>query len=594
MKRFKLPSMNKSLRPLVEMRKKNYDKHFRHNAYRTNQLEAITLIGELLGEVDNIVVEAPTGSGKSDIAMTVCEYMHKEEGWDYGMLSSQLNLMKQYLKDFPDLKELKGRKNFGCDIEPCTAAEAPCAKIKGFKCPVDKFEESKRYHTCGYFVQKRVAEEAPAYISTPWYVFLETSRLTSKFRGRDLMVLDEAHNLENILVEQLQENWSMRNHNFVFGKEKAIFPNYAEAWTEDGMGNNAWSLYFKDCKKAAKVKKQSISEWKKSKAGRKDDEYEKAVLQLGEINSKLERLNKLLEAPYSILAEVKQNKYGRVASFKPLSVRNFAPEIFQRVAKKRVFMSATIDEKLFVDSLGLDKSNTAFIEITESNFPLESREVKMSNVSKMSFSEGFRKAVPKIGEFIRDRLLDHQGENAFIYAPSYDLCNKIAEYLKPHHPKILTHNESNRNEIVKKFIEGPERGYVLISPSLSEGYDLKGDICRLLVVVKIPYPSIGDTLVRRRMLMHEREWRDKHEGSPLCPYEMPTNGVLCSNYACEKPCQAHYRAQAAFKIVQVIGRGVRSKTDFCETWIIDSGFSNFLRSSRNHMPEWFIESLRKV
>jgi len=593
MQKFKLPKMTEAIRPLVEKRKKRYDKHFRHHTYRASQLECITLIGQLIDDgYENILVSAPTGAGKSDIAMTICEAYCHSKNWNFGMLSTQLNLMKQYKADFPKLKELKGRKNFPCDIEPCTAAEAPCAKLRNFKCEVDVFNEGKRMRNCQYFVQKREAAAAEGYISTPWYVFLETAFSQSSFRGRDITVFDEAHNIEHILVEQLQEKWSKRNHDFIFKENEMMFPNYAEAWAEDFNGENSWLAYFKQCSRGLKGKKDEIKNLRKG--GRKNDELDAAMLHIGELTGKLLKLKELLKQPYSILAEVNRNKYGVHATFKPLAVQHFATDIFNRIAKHRIFMSATIDADLFAKTLGLDDEKCAFIEMTASNFPLANRKVYLKNVSKLDYNTGFRQAVPKIGEFIRSRLTDKQGVNCMVYAPSFDLCHKLAKYMAPYHSKILTHDSQTKNSVVKKFIDGPERGYLLFTPSLTEGYDLKDDICRLLIVVKIPYGSLGDTLVTRRMLMHEREWRDEHEGSPLCPYEPPTNGTLCSNYACHKPCQSHYRAQAAFKMVQVIGRGVRSDEDKCETWIIDSGWSNFYRTSHDFMAEWFKEALEKV
>jgi Rad3-related DNA helicase len=593
MKTFRLPAMNKDLAPLINAKKKRYLKHFRHKNFRPSQLESITLIGQLLDDgFENIIFSAPTGSGKSDIGMTICEAYHHGKNWNYGMLSSQINLMKQYKADFPSLEELKGRRNFACDIEPCTAADAPCAKMKNFKCDIDVFDDGKRIRNCGYFRQKRTAAKAKGYVSNPWYVFLETAFSQSTFRGRDLAIFDEAHNIENILVEQLQETWTQKNHDFVWKNNEMMFPNYAEAWSKLAGDENAWTVYFAECSRGLS---ETVKEIKAArKAGRKNEELNTAMLYAADLKNKLNKLKDLLREPYSILAEVKSTRYGRTASFKPLDVKAFSGEIFDRIAKHRIFMSATIDAKLFVKTMGLDPEKCAFIELTQSNFPLEHRKVYTKNVSKLDFHSGFRNAVPKIGEFIRGRLLKHEGENVMVYAPSFDLCNKLAKYLSPYHRKILTHDSSTRDKVVKKFIEGPERGYLLFTPSLTEGYDLKGDICRLLIVVKIPYGSLGDTLVTRRMLMHEREWRDEHEGSALCPYEPPQNGALCSNYACHKPCQSHYRAQAAFKMVQVIGRGVRSSDDFCETWIIDSGWSNFLRTAHDYMPKWFLDGLEKV
>mgnify|MGYP001371399211 CR=1 FL=1 len=82
-----------------------------------------------------------------------------------------------------------------CDIEPCTAADAPCAKMRKFKCDVDIFDNGKRMRNCSYFIQKRQAAAADGYISTPWYVFLETAFSQSSFRGREIAFFDEAHNI---------------------------------------------------------------------------------------------------------------------------------------------------------------------------------------------------------------------------------------------------------------------------------------------------------------------------------------------------------------------------------------------------------------
>ena len=593
MKHFRLPKLNNDLQPLVEKNRKRYSKVFRHPTFRPSQLESITLIGQLIDDgVKNIVLSAPTGSGKSDIAMTICDAYKQEKEWSFGMLSTQLNLMKQYKDDFPELKELKGRGNFRCDIEPCSAAEAPCAKQKNFKCSVDVFDEGKRVRNCEYFIQKRQAFEAPGYISTPWYVFLETAFSFSKFRGRDIIVFDEAHNIENIMVEQLQERWTMRNHAFLFSDREMLFPTYAEAWSKTADDEIAWKLYFLEVVKAAKRKIKTIKESKQ--AGRKNEEYNELLLAVYELREKAKKLLKLLEHPYSLLAEVSSNRYGKVATFKPLSVREYAPEIFDRISNVRIFMSATINGKLFADSLGLDRKSCAFIEMEKSNFPIQSRKVFHKNVSRLDYQTRYRKSVPKLGEFIRERMNKHLGENAMVYAPSYELCHKLAEYLKPYHSMILTHDDKTKNAAFKKFLEGPEKGYLLITPSMTEGYDLRDDICRLLIVVKIPYGNIGDALVSRRMFLHEKEWRDKYEGSAMCPYEPPKGGVLCGNYACHKPCQEHYRAQAAYKLVQVIGRGVRNEEDYCETWIVDSGWKGFYRTVLPVLPEWFKESLEEI
>ena len=46
---------------------------------------------------------------------------------------------------------------------------------------------------------------------------------------------------------------------------------------------------------------------------------------------------------------------------------------------------------------------------------------------------------------------------------------------------------------------------VLISPSLTEGLDLKEDLGRFSIFVKVPYPFLGDEWVKRRLELSD-EW----------------------------------------------------------------------------------------
>ena len=86
-------------------------------------------------------------------------------------------------------------------------------------------------------------------------------------------------------------------------------------------------------------------------------------------------------------------------------------------------------------------------------------------------------------------------------------CNsyKIANYLKKElrSKRILTHDSTNRDEILNKHLTSTEPT-VLLSPSMTEGVDLKGDASRFQVIVKVPYPYLGDPIVRKRMNKNEK------------------------------------------------------------------------------------------
>jgi Rad3-related DNA helicase len=92
---------------------------------------------------------------------------------------------------------------------------------------------------------------------------------------------------------------------------------------------------------------------------------------------------------------------------------------------------------------------------------------------------------------------------------------------------------------------------ILIGPTLVEGIDLPGDQCRFIVILKVPYPIIVDEYVKRKI-----------ELFPLW-YNSVTSNI----------------------IIQGIGRGVRSKNDYCITYILDACFLSLYNSTKSQYPE---------
>ena len=141
-------------------------------------------------------------------------------------------------------------------------------------------------------------------------------------------------------------------------------------------------------------------------------------------------------------------------------------------------------------------------------------------------------------------------------------CNsyKIANYLKKElkSKRILTHDSTNRDEILNKHLTSTEPT-VLLSPSMTEGVDLKGDASRFQVIVKVPYPYLGDPIVRKRMNKNEK-W---------------------------------YPMQTAMKIVQAYGRSIRSAEDHAVTYILDSDWKRFYGQNKDVFPAGFDQCLIK-
>ena len=99
---------------------------------------------------------------------------------------------------------------------------------------------------------------------------------------------------------------------------------------------------------------------------------------------------------------------------------------------------------------------------------------------------------------------------------------------------------------------------VLISPSLVEGIDLKGDLSKFSIICKVPYPNLMDPWIKARM-----------EQDPLW-----------------------YSAHTLSKIIQMTGRSIRTETDVAPTYILDSEFVNFYNRNINQFPNWWKRSVK--
>jgi Rad3-related DNA helicase len=85
------------------------------------------------------------------------------------------------------------------------------------------------------------------------------------------------------------------------------------------------------------------------------------------------------------------------------------------------------------------------------------------------------------------------------------------------------------------------------------GWDFPDDECRWQVIVKMPYPDIRGAITKARSA------KDKD----------------FINY------------KVAQQLIQTTGRGCRSASDKCETFVIDNNIVWFLERNRHLLVEWF-------
>jgi Rad3-related DNA helicase len=221
-------------------------------------------------------------------------------------------------------------------------------------------------------------------------------------------------------------------------------------------------------------------------------------------------------------------------------------------------MSATI---LSMDHLckttGLDPEKVKFIRIEQSDFPVKNRPIHMMNVAWLN-AKTMNVNMPKIAQAIDNIMSIHRNEKGIIHTTSYSQLRFIKDNIGKENASRLVETGStlNRSDVLKNHYMS-SKPTVLISPSLHLGVDLKDDLSRFQVVVKVPYPDLTDKKIAAKK-DRDPKW---------------------------------YTWNTVLRLVQAYGRSVRSPDDHATTYILDSSASYLLNSARDLMPKWFKEAI---
>lgn len=497
-----------------------------------------------------IVLEAGTGTGKSGIATTLAR-MHDSAY----ILTMTKQLQNQYVEEF-QFEQVKGRGNFSCltedlmyncDMGACQTTTNP----KKFFCRfgisknptldgVEAFKDSygepiffASIDHCHYWEQKAAAINSDITLMNYDYAFLELN-FVGHFGKRDIMILDEAHNIEDKLMKRLEVN--LYNERLRKDINKVIPPEM-----KDLTNPEDWLLQIEAFRDS--YDDINLKEMPKNKADR--------------IRQTINRLNELLD---NMEAEPKNwvvDYTESGVSFKPLKVHKYAQDRLFKHANTLVFMSATIlSHDMFCKWLGINPKEAYFIKV-DSPFSPEHRPIKLRLAGKMAKSR-IKRTAPATLPILEEILAKHAGDKGLIHTHNYQCQNYLMSHLNSN--RLMSHNSKNREQVLQHF-ESTVSPAVLVSPSMSEGVDLPYDKCRFQVIYKIPFPYLGDRQVDLRRKTDMR-W---------------------------------YAYKTVMTLMQAYGRGMRAEDDECYTYILDSNINMLLDSPlyRSLLPEFFKEAIVK-
>lgn len=424
--------------------------------FRRGQRSAIREITNHFDSGKRIVIlEAPTGSGKSIIALSVAAMLETET-----VVTTQTKqLAQQYMEVFKFAKVIEGRDNFECSVSPgFTCAEGPC--VAGFKC-------ERKHSICPYYIQKNAAIESGCVITNIWY-YINEVQYVGGLRNRGLLVADEGHLLEQALLSVVSIDISARQFSRIGVHRIPAFKNVGDAvrWADRIL---------------PKVK----SDFAKLK-------YEDDPKQYCRVQSQIYRLESLLEVDEKEWI-LDKNFYGY--SVKPVWVREFGGPLIFDTAERTLVMSATIcDPVQFGKTLGIKEGEAAFVSMP-SYFPKELRPINYWPIAKVGYGAS-QADLLKLVDAIDQILERHEGQKGVVHCVSYKLRDVIMENTR-HIERFVTHNGDNREEVIARFKES-KGDHVLLSPSVAIGLDLPDDQGRFAIIAKLPFMSLGDLQVKRR------------------------------------------------------------------------------------------------
>jgi len=217
-----------------------------------------------------------------------------------------------------------------------------------------------------------------------------------------------------------------------------------------------------------------------------------------------------------------------------------------------VFMSATIvSHEGFAESIGIKKEE--YISIKEgSPFDPKNNPILFTPAGSMS-SKNIDTTIPLMARMVNEILNQHSNEKGIIHTHN----TRIAKYIKENvrSDRLIIAYGENREESLNKHIKS-KKPTVLISPSMSEGVDLKGDLSSFQILCKVPFPYLGDKVTKKKM--NKWSW--------------------------------WYNTQTVRTIVQSIGRSIRKESDKAVTYILDSDWSRIKSRSRELFPKGFFDN----
>ena len=504
-----------------------------------------------------IIINAPTATGKSFISKTIANYSsdpsedyveavnnevffknnNKSDGKIYkpfgtAILTVTKALQDQYVGLFPDGDALKGQANYPCiKDESLNCENGLCNYIAKYKkncaCPYKQQRQKTLLNKCSFY---------------NYSMFMS---LVPEAKHREFIICDEASELEDEIVGSFTFEFDTRSIKKLFGDDPVIpTPSiYAPKevifdWIND-ISDIATLKYEKALKKITEQKKN------KKATTKKDLEaftfYKNISLDLKELISSFRLTEYLIDrTSYKI-------------RFVPYNIEKLAKKIFS-FGDTVILMSATIvNHRKFAETLGI--KDYYYIE-AETTLDADKAPIKCLEGEDCAIN--FRNKLtlmPKLAKLAIDIAEKHKDEKGIIHTHSMEILNEVKKVTND--KRFLFREGKVTNEAILNIHSDTDKPTVLVSPSMTHGVDLKGDLGKFQVIIKAPFPPLSDVRIKKKC-NEDYEW---------------------------------YIDRMLSTLIQMSGRCNRTESDYCVTYALDSNIIQTIKRYSDKLPKYFLKRI---
>ena len=567
---------------------------------RKGQVDMLKAITTSFNSREHLMVEAGTGVGKS------LAYLIPSVQWAWNnstavvISTATRNLQSQLLSsDIPRALEtlgdthgkfkvalLKGRTNYAC-LREVNMSLDPEAKEWAEKSPdgdLDKwngvFDRSlmscpaeecsgkycEYYDKCFFFKARKKAQEAHLVVANHSLVLADACSPGGTILppyGR--LILDEAHNLEDIATRAFAKEFSLESLTMLFKRINKQFKNKDLAYLS-AKAQKAASKILYECTGEG-IKRRFRKDYTEDVRDLQDgleavmiqvirtlnilmenEESEEAIMRLDAavhtVQAFMNETEFVLKAENSEWAYWAEEKRLVAA---PLSVANDLANLVYKPKDSVIMCSATLrvgnDFKYMAKRLGcLDRFNFVAAESPFDYFKqctcLACDFLPDPQKYSVAYADALGTLLPKL-------FAASKGRGLCLFT-AYEMMNYVKDLVGDNETGIefLTQgNGQTREAITTQLKEAKKPTVILGAQSFWEGVDVAGDALSCVAIARLPFAQVGDPITEARSEKIEREG-----GRPFFDYSLP---------------------EAVIKFRQGFGRLIRTKKDHGVVVILD-------------------------